>query len=100
MMIRPNEKSAGGKAASIWAPQANLWHSMGMGVNYLICFFGLWHWGWNPETLAWPHVLWTMLAGVIFGIMREKSESVIAPAIFHCIMNYGPQAILFYLFWN
>jgi membrane protease YdiL (CAAX protease family) len=72
----------------------------GWGLIISSVLFGLWHWGWNPETLAWPHILWTMLAGLIFGIVREKSESVIAPAILHGIMNYGPQAILFYLFWN
>jgi len=72
----------------------------GWGLIISSVLFGLWHWGWNPETLAWPHVLWTMLAGLIFGLVREKSESVIAPAILHGIMNYGPQATLFYLFWN
>ena len=72
----------------------------GWGLIISSVLFGLWHWGWNPETIAWPHVLWTMLAGLIFGIVREKSEGVIAPAILHGIMNYGPQAILFYLFWN
>lgn len=72
----------------------------GWGLIISSVLFGLWHWGWNPEMLNWPHVLWTMFAGLIFGLVREKSESVIAPAILHGIMNYGPQAILFYLFWN
>jgi membrane protease YdiL (CAAX protease family) len=63
-------------------------------------FFGLWHLTMNPEPSAWPHVLWTIAAGLLFGFVREKSESIIAPAILHGIMNYGPQAILFYLFWN
>jgi membrane protease YdiL (CAAX protease family) len=72
----------------------------GWGLIVSSVLFGLWHWGWNPEMFKWSHVLWTMLAGLIFGIVREKSESVIAPAILHGIMNYGPQAILFYLFWN
>ena len=72
--------------------------SWGWGLIISSVFFGLWHLGWKPGTLEWPHVLWTMFAGLIFGFVREKSESVIAPALLHGIMNYGPQAILFYLF--
>jgi membrane protease YdiL (CAAX protease family) len=56
--------------------------------------------GWKSGVLEWPHVLWTMFAGLIFGFVREKSEGIIAPVILHGIMNYGPQAILFYLFWS
>jgi membrane protease YdiL (CAAX protease family) len=72
----------------------------GWGLIISSVLFGLWHCAWKPEILEWPHVLWTMLAGLIFGIVREKSEGVFAPAILHGIMNYGPQAILLYLFWN
>lgn len=72
----------------------------GWGLIITSVLFGLWHFGWKLDMLAWPHVLWTMFAGLMFGLVREKSESVIAPAFLHGIMNYGPQAILFYLFWN
>lgn len=72
--------------------------SWGWGLIISSVLFGLWHLGWKLDMLEWPHVLWTMFAGLCFGFVREKSESVIAPAVLHGIMNYGPQAILFYLF--
>lgn len=81
-------------------PKCFLGVSWGWGLIISSVFFGFWHLGWKSGTLEWPHVLWTMFAGLIFGFVREKSESVIAPALLHGIMNYGPQAILFYLFWS
>lgn len=72
----------------------------GWGLIISSILFGLWHLGAKFDMSAWPHVLWTMFAGLSFGLVREKSESVIAPTILHGIMNYGPQAILFYLFLN
>jgi membrane protease YdiL (CAAX protease family) len=74
--------------------------SWGLGLIISSVLFGLWHLGWKSGVLEWPHVLWTMFAGLIFGFVREKSEGIIAPVILHGIMNYGPQAILFYLFWS
>ena len=74
--------------------------SWGFGLVISSVFFGLWHLGLKSGTLEWPHVLWTVFAGLILGFVREKSESIIAPAILHGIINYGPQAILFYLFWS
>ncbi len=74
--------------------------SWGLGLVISSVLFGLWHLGWKSGAPEWPHVLWTMFAGLILGFVREKSESIIAPAILHGIMNYGPQAILFYLFWS
>ncbi len=81
-------------------PKHFLGVSWGWGLIISSVLFGLWHLGWKPGTLEWSHVLWTMFAGLIFGFVREKSESVIAPALLHGIMNYGPQAILFYIFLN
>ena len=72
----------------------------GWGLVVSAVYFGIWHLGLGTGSLNWPHVIWTLFAGLIFGIVREKSESVIAPIILHGIMNYGPQAILFYLFWG
>ncbi len=74
--------------------------SWGFGLVISSVLFGLWHLSWNSCIPEWPHVLWTMFAGLFLGFVREKSESIIAPAILHGIMNYGPQAILFYLFWS
>ena len=81
-------------------PKCFLGVSWGWGLIISSVFFGFWHLGWKPGTLEWPHVLWTTFAGLIFGFVREKSESIIAPALLHGIMNYGPQAILFYLLWS
>ena len=72
----------------------------GWGVIFPAIFFGFWHLGLGTNSLNWPHVIWTTFAGLIFGIARQKSGSVIAPSFLHGIMNYGPQAILFYLFWQ
>ena len=74
--------------------------SWGWGLLISSVLFGLWHLSWKPNTMEWPHVLWTVFAGLLFGLVREKSESIIAPAILHGIMNYGPQAILYYLFFS
>jgi membrane protease YdiL (CAAX protease family) len=81
-------------------PKHFLGVSWGWGLIISSVLFGLWHLGWIPGTLEWPHVMWTIFAGLIFGFVREKSEGVIAPALLHGIMNYGPQAILFYIFWS
>ena len=81
-------------------PRVFLGIPWGFGLVIFSLLFGLWHCGWQPGLLAWPHVLWTTVAGLVFGFVREKSEGLIAPAILHGIMNYGPQAILFYLFWG
>lgn len=72
----------------------------GFGLILSSILFGFWHAGWFSETLAWSHVIWTIFAGLLLGLVREKSGSVIAPAFLHGIINYGPQAVLFYLFWG
>ncbi len=72
----------------------------GWGLVVSAVLFGLWHWGWVPGTVQWTQVVWTIFAGLFFGIVREKSEGVIAPAILHGVMNYGPQAALLYLVWG
>ncbi len=90
--IQSRLNSAFGRPRHFWGV------SWGWGLIISSVLFGLWHLGWKPGALEWPHVLWTMFAGLIFGFVREKSEGVIAPALLHGIMNYGPQAILFYIF--
>lgn len=72
----------------------------GWGLIISSLLFGLWHAGWFSGTLDWPHVIWTIIAGLLFGLVREKSDGVIAPAFLHGIMNYGPQAVIFYLIWG
>jgi len=72
----------------------------GWGLVVAAVLFGLWHLGWQPGGPQWPHALWTAFAGLLLGLVREKSESVVAPALLHGVMNYGPQAILFVLLWS
>lgn len=72
----------------------------GWGLVIASILFGLWHLGWPMGAPAWPHVLWTAFAGLLLGAVREKSASVIAPVVLHGILNYGPQAVLFALFWS
>lgn len=58
--------------------------------------FGLWHVVWNPFALAgWLHGLWTFFVGLLFGYIREKSGSVMAPAWLHGVLNYSPLALFF-----
>ena len=86
--------------AAFGRPQRFFGIPWGWGLIVTAVLFGFWHLGWGTDTLNWSHVLWTMFAGLLFGIVREKSESVIAPTVLHGMMNYGPQAILFYVFWG
>ncbi len=73
----------------------------GWGMVISAALFGLWHVAMNPQAAsAWPHALWTFFAGLIFAIVREKSASVLAPALLHGVLNYGPQALLFDLFFS
>jgi membrane protease YdiL (CAAX protease family) len=74
--------------------------SWGWGMLISAGLFGLWHAAMNPlAPSAWLQALWTFIAGLIFSIMREKSGSVFAPALLHGVLNYGPQALLFDLFF-
>ncbi len=71
----------------------------GWGLLITSLFFGLWHLVLNPlAPSAGPQALWTIFDGLIFGVVREKSGSIAAPALLHGVLNYGPQAFLFDLF--
>lgn len=71
----------------------------GWGLPAAALLFGLWHFAASFDPAAWPQVLWTAAAGLLFGLVREKSGGVVAPALLHGVMNYGPQALLLALFW-
>lgn len=72
----------------------------GWGLLITSVLFGLWHLALNPAVVpAGPQALWTFFAGLIFGAVREKSGSVAAPALLHGVLNYGPQALLYDLFF-
>lgn len=71
----------------------------GWGLVASAILFGLWH----PAVSlipSWPQALWTCFAGLLLGMLREKSGSSLAPALLHGVMNYGPQAFLFDLFFT
>lgn len=73
----------------------------GWGMVISAALFGLWHAAMNLlAASSWMHALWTFFAGLIFAIVREKSASVLAPALLHGVLNYGPQALLFDLFFS
>ncbi len=61
----------------------------GWGIIITSLLFGLAHIfnGFNPFLgkfgLAWPYGLWTIFFGLAFGYLREKTGSIVAPAILH-----------------
>lgn len=61
----------------------------GWGIIITSLLFGLAHIfnGFNPFlgkfSLAWPWGLWTVFSGLAFGYLREKTGSIVAPAILH-----------------
>lgn len=68
----------------------------GWGLPVSALLFSVWHIALNPlNPASGPQALWTFFAGLIFGIVREKSGSITAPALLHGVLNYGPQALLF-----
>ncbi|MBN1483662.1 MAG: CPBP family intramembrane metalloprotease [Chloroflexia bacterium] len=63
----------------------------GWGPVMAAALFGLWHVAWRPlEGGAWFQALWTFFAGLIFGYVRERSQSVVPSSLLHSVMNYVP----------
>jgi hypothetical protein len=68
--------------------------SIGLGLFIASLFFGLWHVFnyFDPFTgkmgIAWEWGLWTLFAGLIFGLIREKTGNIFAPSILHGILNF------------
>jgi membrane protease YdiL (CAAX protease family) len=75
----------------------------GWGLVITSLLFGFWHVlaPFNPILgnfdLMWLHGFWTFFLGLILGFIREKTGSVVAPAILHNVVNYPPQAIVYAL---
>lgn len=84
--------------AAFGRPWAFLGIPVGWGWIITSILFGLWHLSWGSAHLNGPHALWTVFAGLLFGLIREKSDGVAAPILLHGVLNYGPQAIVFQLF--
>ncbi len=55
----------------------------GPGLLIAAGLFGLLHPLAQHGSRPWPWALWTAVAGLTFGMLREKSGSIIAPAIAH-----------------
>jgi len=67
----------------------------GWGLVIASALFGLTHVGFTTAliteqvNLNWAWAFWTFFGGLVFGLVREKSESILAPALLHGL----PQAI-------
>ena len=57
--------------------------ALGAGLFVSAAIFGLAHPLTSLEGTPWPWALWTGAGGLLFGFLREKSGSVVAPAIAH-----------------
>jgi len=68
--------------------------SLGWGIVITSLIFGISHLGilnlfQGNFNLAWPWFFWTFFGGLVFGFIREKTGSIVAPAMLHGL----PQAI-------
>jgi membrane protease YdiL (CAAX protease family) len=57
--------------------------AIGPGLFVGAAIFGLLHPLTSPGGIPWPWALWTAGGGLLFGFLREKSGSVVAPAVAH-----------------
>lgn len=75
----------------------------GWGAIVTALLFGLTHVGilrWilgmsNEATLAWG--FWTVFGGLVFGFVREKSGSILAPALLHGLPQAIASAVMLFL---
>ena len=56
---------------------------MGAGLFLSAACFGLLHPLSSIDSLPWPWALWTGVGGLLFGYLREKTGSVVAPTVAH-----------------
>ena len=67
----------------------------GWGIVIASVLFGLTHVGLTTSLITgqvnffWAWGFWTFFGGLVFGLVREKSESILAPSLLHGL----PQAI-------
>lgn len=75
----------------------------GWGLVIASLLFGLSHVGllsWllgKPSPMMWAWSLWTFFSGLVFGWVREKSESIVAPALLHGLPQAIASAVLLFL---
>lgn len=60
--------------------------NFGVGLLLAALVFGLFHPITSPAPPPWPWALWTGVMGLLFGFIREKTGSVIAPSLVHAII--------------
>lgn len=71
----------------------------GAGLIIASLLFGLWHADntYDPaiglSSLAWGWGLWTFVAGLFFGVIREKTGSLVAPGIAHGLPDAVGEAL-------
>ena len=60
----------------------------GFGLFVAAALFGLFHplTAMSADGAPWPWGLWTAVTGLVFGFLREKTGSAIAPAVLHGII--------------
>jgi membrane protease YdiL (CAAX protease family) len=59
--------------------------AFGVGLVASAVIFGLIHPLTSIGGTPWPWALWTATGGLVFGLLREKSGSAVAPAIAHSL---------------
>ena len=57
--------------------------AFGAGLFVSAAIFGLAHPLTSPVGIPWPWAVWTAAGGLLFGFLREKTGSALAPAIAH-----------------
>jgi membrane protease YdiL (CAAX protease family) len=72
----------------------------GAGLIIASLLFGLWH-AFNTydpaiglSSLSWGWALWTSVAGLFFGVLREKTGSLVAPGIAHGLPDAVGEALM------
>jgi membrane protease YdiL (CAAX protease family) len=58
----------------------------GPGLILAAILFGLLHPLTSPGEPPWPWALWTGAMGAVFGFVREKTDTIVAPALTHGIL--------------
>lgn len=71
----------------------------GPGLLLAALLFGFWHLAATSVPFGawpghWPQALWTVGAGLLLGVVRERSGGVLAPSLLHGVLNYSPLALV------
>jgi membrane protease YdiL (CAAX protease family) len=77
----------------------------GAGLIIASFLFGLWHADntYDPaigfSSLAWGWGLWTFVAGLFFGVLREKTGTLVAPGLAHGLPDAVGEALVKVFGW-